>query len=75
MYINEKVFGLPSPSKPGFRNRYKKKYSPYVHKVSINNYIYFKVHLKRGDKSKIKYFKTMREANIFVELLNLNPYL
>ena len=75
MYINKKVYGLPKPLKIGVRNRYKKTYSAYVHKVTISNYIYFKVHLKRSDKSKIKYFKTMKEANIFVELLTLNPYL
>jgi hypothetical protein len=74
-YINKRVFGLPKPLRTGDNTRVKHKLPAYVHKVKINGIKYFKVHLKRQDKSKIKYFKTLRQAEIFVELLRLNPYL
>lgn len=74
-YINGKVFGLPKPLHEGRNTRCKHKLPPYVHKITIGEYTRFKVHLKRQGVSKIKYFKTLGEAVMFVDLLRLNPYL
>lgn len=41
----------------------------HVYKVSINGKSYFKFHVKRDNKSYIKYFKLKREAQEFVSLV------
>jgi hypothetical protein len=74
-YINKKVFGLPKPLRKGGNTRIKHALPAYIHKIKMNGSRYFKVHLKRQGKSKIKYFKTLGEAEMFVELLRLHPYL
>jgi len=75
-YINEKIYGLPKPKKIRASEPIKRKLSlpPYIHKVEVNGFKYFKVHLKRQGKSKIKYFKTLTESVMFIELLKLNTY-
>lgn len=76
-YIATKVFGLPKPKRKGHNTGSPHRRKEYVHKVTIGEYTYFKVHVARnsGTQSKIKYFKTFQEACSFVELLKLNPYL
>ena len=74
-YIDKKIYGLPKPSKKGHNTRFKHKMNPYIHKVKINGYIYFKVHLERKKNSKIKYFKNKFQAEIFTDFLLLNLYL
>jgi hypothetical protein len=76
-YINKKIFGLPKPKHGVKSHKRKNSLPPYVHHVVIGNNPYFKVHIARnsGAQSKIKYFKTLKVAEIFVELLKLNPYL
>lgn len=76
-YIEGKVYGLPKPKRKGYNTRYKHTRKEYIHKVTINGSTYFKVHLARnsGTQSKIKYFKTEKEAELFVEMLRLNKYL
>lgn len=74
-YINERIWGVPKPNKKGGDTRVKHNLPPYVHKVDIDGYIKYKVHVKRGDVSKIKYFNTLQEACMFAEMLKLNPYL
>ena len=76
-YIDGKVYGLPKPKRPGYNTRYKHNRKEYVHKVTIGNCTYFKAHLGRnsGAQSKIKYFKTEKEAELFVEMLRVNKYL
>lgn len=75
-YINSKIFGVPKPLKKGARTGYKKKrHYPYVHSVSMRGYQLWKVHIKRQNVSKIKYFKTLKEAKLFVDMLRENKYL
>jgi hypothetical protein len=74
-YINTRVFGLPKLKRLGSNNRVKYNLPAYIHKVTIKGNKYFKVHLKRQDKSKIKYFKSRLDAEIFVDMLRLNNYL
>jgi len=76
-YINEKIYGLPKPLKRGANTSptSKRKNKEYVHKVILNGYTYYKVHIKRQDVSKIKYFKTLKEAKLFVLMLKANKYL
>lgn len=74
-YIDKKIYGLPTMSRKGHNTRFKHKMSPYIHKVNINGYIYYKVHLERNKISKIKYFKNKRQAEIFTDLLSINSYL
>ncbi|MFZ4411459.1 MAG: hypothetical protein ACOYOV_00150 [Bacteroidales bacterium] len=76
-YIEGKVFGLPKPLRKGWNTSptAKKEGSEYVHKVTIRGFKYFKVHLGRQGKSKIKYFKKLKDAKMFVELLRQNKYL
>jgi hypothetical protein len=73
----QKIYGLPKANR--ITGPYKRKSSlpQHVHHVVINNLAYYKVHLARnsGAQSKIKYFKTLKAAIIFVDLLKLNPYL
>lgn len=75
-YINDKIFGVPKGLKKGGNTRYKhKSVYPYVHKVMINTNVYFKVQIHRQNTSKIKYFKTLHEAKLFVDMLKVNKYL
>jgi hypothetical protein len=75
-YINEKIYGLPKPEREGYNTRHKHFNKPaYIHKVTTNGCGYFKVHIKRGGVSKIKYFKTQKEAELFVIFLRENKYL
>lgn len=78
MYLPQKVFGLPKALKKGSNTSpTKPRYHLYPVKINKNGYSYnyYKVHLKRQDKSKIKYFKTKLEAQLFLDSLKLNPYL
>jgi hypothetical protein len=76
-YIKGMVYGLPKPSRMGWNTSPKsfRKDKEYIHKVEMKGYTYFKVHLKRQDVSKIKYFKKFKEAKLFVDLLRENKYL
>ena len=75
-YVDGKIFGLPKPLKAGGNTRFKNKnHYPHVHNVIIGGNNYWKVHIKRQNKSKIKYFKTIKEAKLFVEMLRNNKYL
>ena len=74
-YIESKVYGLPKPKRKGNNTGSKHRRKEYVHKVTIRKNTYYKVHVKRDDKSKIKYFKTFKVACIFIDMLKENPYL
>ena len=78
-YINNKIFGLPKPLRKGHNtsSTSKRTGKAYVHKVFIGGVKspYYKCHIKRQNKSKIKYFKTMKEAKLFVLMLRENKYL
>jgi hypothetical protein len=76
-YINEKIYGLPRPLKIGHNTSTNKerKDKEYIHKVEIRGYTYYKVHIKRQDTSRIKYFKTMKDSKLFVLMLRENKYL
>lgn len=76
-YITERIFGLPKQKQNGWNTGSKHRKKEYVHKVSIRGYRYFKVHIARnsGKISRIKYFKTFKEACLFIDLLKLNPYI
>ena len=73
----KKIYGLPKANR--IMSPYKRKSSlpPHIHHVVMRDNQYFKVHIARnsGAQSKIKYFKTLKAAMIFVDLLKLNPYL
>lgn len=73
-YLNEKIYGIPKQKRKGHNTGSGKRKKEYVHKINISGYEYYKVHIKRGQKSKIKYFKSFKEASMFVDLLKLNPY-
>jgi hypothetical protein len=75
-YFNKKIWGLPKPKRKANNTGSKRRKKEYVHKVNIGGFVYFKVHIARdsGKSSKIKYFKTFKEACMFVDLLRLNPY-
>jgi hypothetical protein len=75
-YINEKIYGLPKPLHNGVNTSATKKRigKEYVFKVCITGIEYYKVHIKRQNKSKIKYFKKLKDAKIFVEFLRKNKY-
>jgi hypothetical protein len=78
MYLPRKVFGLPKATRQGHNTSpTRPKYHLYVVTIKRNGYShkYYKVHLKRQNKSKIKYFTTKIEAQLFLESLKLNPYL
>jgi hypothetical protein len=76
MYIKSKVYGLPKPLRRGWKtSSTKTEETKYIYLVKIKGFRYYKVHLKRQGLSKIKYFKTMNQALVFVEFLRLNPYL
>lgn len=75
-YIKGKIYGLPKPYKIGYNTSHKKRINKeYVHKVEIYGFVYYKVHLKRSNVSKIKYFKKLKDAKLFVDMLRLNRYL
>lgn len=74
-YINDKIFGLPKPLQKGHVTSPTGKPKGYVHKVSIHGNTYYKVHIKRQGVSKIKYFKQLKIAKIFVLMLQENKYL
>lgn len=76
-YINEKIFGLPKPLRKGHNTSATSKRidKEYVHKVTIGGYVYYKCHVGRQGKSKIRYFKKMKEAKLFVEMLRINKYI
>ena len=63
------VKGLPKLKRLGTRTR-QGVARQHVYKVTISTIDYFKVHLHRGEESKIKYFKLKREAKKFVRKLN-----
>lgn len=75
-YINDKIYGLPKLLKKGCNTSPNKNRidSEYVHKVEINKYFYYKVHIKRQDVSKIKYFTKLKQAKLFVAMLRSNKY-
>jgi hypothetical protein len=76
-YIEGKIFGLPMPTRKGHNTSPNKERvdMEYVHKVTIYGHQYYKIHIGRGGKSKIKYFKKLKEAKMFVENLRENRYL
>lgn len=75
-YIEAKIYGLPKPLSKGHNTSPTKKGGKeYVHKVKVRGYDYFKVHIKRQDVSKIKYFKLKKDAEMFVDMLRENKYL
>lgn len=76
-YIKEKIYGLPRPLKVWCNTSPNKerKDKEYLHKVFIRGFTYYKVHIKRQNVSKIKYFKTMKTAKMFVLFLRENKYL
>lgn len=75
MYLPRKVYGLPKAKREGFVTSPTGKTKTHLYRVKIGDNTYFKVHLKRQNKSKIKYFKTRLEAQLFVDSLRLQPYL
>ena len=75
-YIDGKIFGVPKPLRNGFNTRFKNKnHYPHVYFVNIRGYERWKVQIKRQNKSKIKYFKTLKEAKLFVDMLRNNKYI
>jgi len=76
-YIDGKIYGVPTPLKKGHNTSPTKKKigTEYVHKVNCHGYKYYKVHIKRQNKSKIKYFKKLKDAKMFVAFLRENKYL
>lgn len=63
------IEGLPVKKREGFNTR---RGSPrnHVYKVTIGDYVYFKVHIKRDNKSYIRYFKLKKDAKKFASLLD-----
>lgn len=76
-YINDKIFGTLKPLRNGHNTSSSSKRvgMEYIHKVTISEYKYYKVHVKRQGKSKIKYFKQLKTAKLFVLMLRENKYL
>lgn len=80
MYILAKIYGLPKARKV-IHKRYKntKPGREYIHKVNISNIDYYKVQVARNHDSKyiskIKYFRKLKEAKLFVDMLRENRYL
>lgn len=76
-YINDKIYGIPKPLRAGHNTSPDKLRvnKEYVHRVSIKGNTYYKCHIKRQGISKIKYFKTFKDAKFFVEMLRENKYL
>lgn len=76
-YIDEKVHGLPKPLRKGHNTSptSKRKDKEYIHKVTIGNITYYKFHMERQGKSKIKYFKKLKNAKLFAEMVRANKYL
>lgn len=72
-----KIYGLPKATKLITAHKRKSSLPMHIHHVVISNIPYFKVHIARnsGAQSKIKYFKTLKAAEMFLDLLKLNPYL
>lgn len=77
MYLPRKVYGLPKATKAGSKTSKKPRYHLYTVTIAKEgySYTYYKVHLKRQDKSRIKYFKSKIQAQLFIDSLMLNPYL
>jgi len=76
-YIDDRIFGIPKPLNKGHNTSPNKSRigMEYIHKVKIKNNVYFKVQIKRQNVSKIKYFKQLKEAKLFVMMLRENKYL
>ena len=76
-YIDSKIYGVPAPLKKGHNTSPNKKRigMEYIHKVNIDGKQRIKVHIKRQGKSKIKYFKKLKDAKMFVAFLRENKYL
>lgn len=76
-YIKEHIYGLPAPKRQGWNTSASRKRvgKEYIFKVYIGPYKYYKVHVGRGGKSKIKYFKKLKLAKMFVANLRVNRYL
>lgn len=64
------IKGLPKMKKLGANTRQGLP-RHHVYKVTIENIVYFKVHLHRGDTSAIKYFKRKKDAKVYVQNLEL----
>lgn len=75
-YINAKIFGLPKPLRDGVNTSPTKKRvdMEYIHKCNMHNIIYYRVLIKRQDKYKTKYFKSLKEAKLFRDMLKENRY-
>lgn len=73
-YINEVIYGVPKPLRKGHNTSptSKRVGKEYVHKVTIYGCTYYKVHVKRQGVSKIKYFKKLRQAKLFVSIMREN---
>jgi hypothetical protein len=76
-YIDGTIYGVPKPLRKGHNTSPTKKKvgTEYVHKVVMSGIKYFKVHIKRQNKSKIKYFKKLKDAKMFVAFLRENKYI
>lgn len=75
-YITGKIYGLPKPLKTRTKESRKKEAgTQHVYSVVIGVTKYYKVHFKRQDISKIKYFRKKTDALMFREMLRLNKYL
>lgn len=73
-YIYETIYGVPKPLRKGHNTspNSRRVGKEYVHRVLINGSKYYKVHVKRQGVSKIKYFKKMRQAKLFVSIMREN---
>ena len=76
-YINEKIYGLPKPTRYGWNTSptSRRKDKEYIYKVEIRGCKYYKVHVHRQGESKIKYFKRLKYAKMFVAMLRVNKYI
>lgn len=74
MYLPDKLYPLPKAKRQGNNTRDGKP-RDHVYRVEIGGQTYYKVHVKRSEQSRIRYFKTRNEAKLFVEMLRENPYL
>ena len=76
-YIDEKIYGLPKPLRKGHNSSPNKgrKGREYIHNVIVGSNKYYKVHVKRQNVSKIRYFKKLKEAKLFLQFLRENKYL
>ena len=75
-YINACIFGLPRPKRLGNNtSKFNRLGIEYIHRVEIHGSVYYKVRIKRQDKSKIKYFKNLKSALIYRDMLRINRYM